>query len=279
MRDFMEKHGLRLLAAAAAVAVLLSVLNYFSTTSSFLENVAGVLTYPFRAAATAVEEWVGDRQRHYRDYSALLEENEALRAEIAVLRANARQAERDREENAKLREILGLREQKRDLVLESAMILEHSSSNWTSTLTLNRGTNHDVAVGNCVLSPEGYLVGVVSEVGLNWCTVLTIIDTDAELGALIYRTGDVAVAEGDFSLMGEKRLKLSYLPAGVSLLAGDYAVTSGLGGFYPSDLVIGTVERVEADEDGLARYAVLAPMVDFDTLTEVFIVKGFDIVE
>ena len=89
----------------------------------------------------------------------------------------------------------------------------------------------------------------------------------------------VAGAEGDFALMGEDRLKLSYLPVDTALLVGDYIVTSGLGGYYPSNLVIGTVESVEADDNGLAQYAVLAPMLDFDDLTEVFVIKAFDIVE
>ena len=56
MKEFFRQHGLRILAAAAAVAVLLSVLTYFSSTSSVLENIAGVLTSPFRAAATAVSD-------------------------------------------------------------------------------------------------------------------------------------------------------------------------------------------------------------------------------
>ena len=53
MKEFFRQHGLRILAVAAAVAVALSLLTYFSSTSSVLENIAGVLTYPFRAAATA----------------------------------------------------------------------------------------------------------------------------------------------------------------------------------------------------------------------------------
>ena len=170
-------------------------------------------------------------------------------------------------------------EQRRDFVFESAMILEHSSSNWTSTLTLNRGTNCGIAVKDCVVSAEGYLVGVVSEVGYNWATVLTVIDTDTELGALVFRTSAVAVAEGDFALMNEGRLKLSYLPESASLLSGDYIVTSGLGGYYPSNLVIGTVESVKVDDDGLAQYAVIAPMVDFDTLTEIFVIKDFTVID
>lgn len=281
MKDFLSKYGVWILAAAAAIAVALSVLSYFSSTSTILHNAAGVVTSPFRAASEAVSRWFEDKRHYYADYNDLLAENEALRREVAELRANARQADRDREENELLRELIGLREQRRDFELEAAMVLERSNNNWTRTLTLNRGTAHGVAVNNMVVSgdSEGYLVGVVTDVGLNWCTVQTIIDTDTELGALIYRTGDNVIAEGDFSLMREKRLKLSYLPADVSLLAGDYIVTSGLGGFYPSNLVIGTVERVETDDNGLAQYAVLDPMLDFDALTEVFVIKSFEIVE
>ncbi len=279
MKDFFSKFGVWILAAAAAIAVLLSVLTYFSSTSTVLHNAAGVVVSPFRAASEAVHRWIEDKRHYYKEYNDLLEENAALRQEVAELRANARQVERDREENAKLRELIGLREQRRDFAFESAMILERSTNNWTRTLTLNQGTAHGVAVNNVVVTSEGYLVGVVIETGLNWCTVQTLIDTDTELGALLFRTGDVVIAEGDFSLMREKRLKVTYLPADTALLVGDYIVTSGLGGYYPSNLVIGTVESVETDDNGLAQYAVLSPMCDFDTLTEVFVIKDFDIVE
>jgi len=281
MKDFFSKYGVWILAAAAAIAVALSVLTYFSSTSTVLHNAAGVVTSPFRFVSESLSRWVEDKERYYRDYSDLVEENAALKQEIAELRAGARQAERDREENALLRDLIGLAEQRRDFEFESAMILERSNNNWTRTLTLNKGTAQGVAVKNMVVSSasDGYLIGVVTEVGLNWCTVQTIIDTDTELGALLYRTGDTVIAEGDFALMGEKRLKLNYLPADTAVLVGDYIVTSGLGGYYPSNIVIGTVESVETDDDGLAQYAVLTPMVDFDTLTEVFVIKDFEIVD
>ena len=279
MKDFFSKYGVWILAAAAAIAVLLSVLSYFTSTSTVLHNAAGVVTYPFRYDSESVSRWIEDKRHYYESYNDLLAENQALREEVAELRANARQADRDRDENALLRELIGLREQRRDFDFESAMVLERSVSNWTRTLTLNRGTNHGVAVNNAVVSSEGYLIGVVTDVGLNWCTVQTIIDTDTELGALLFRTGDVVIAEGDFTLMREKRLKVTFLPADTALLVGDYIVTSGLGGYYPSNVVIGTVERVESDDDGLAQYAVLTPMCDFDALTEVFIIKSFEIVE
>ena len=79
--------------------------------------------------------------------------------------------------------------------------------------------------------------------------------------------------------MGAGRLKLSYLSGDAELLTGDQIVTSGLGGYYPSGLVIGAVESVQTDDDGLARYAVLVPMTDFDALTEVFVITDYDIVD
>ena len=57
-----------------------------------------------------------------------------------------------------------------------------------------------------------------------------------------------------------------------------FLLTSGLGGYYPSGLVIGSVVEVKVDDSGAASYAVLKPAVDFDALTQVFIVKSFDIV-
>ena len=245
MREFLEKYGLRLLIITTVCAVLISVLSFVSATSGFLQNAVGVLTYPFRSAVTAVATWAEDKQRYYKDYSELLE----------------------------------LREQRRDLTFESAAVIDRESTNWTSALTLNRGTAHGVEKNDCVVSAEGDLVGVVSAVGYNWCTVLTVIDTDTELGARVFRTQEVAVAEGDLALMGEGKLKLSYLSADAQLLSGDVVTTSGLGGFYPGGLVIGTVESVRTGDDGLAQYAVLAPAARLGELSEVFIIKDFDIVD
>lgn len=279
MREFLEKYGLRLLIITTVCAVLISVLSFVSATSGFLQNAVGVLTYPFRSAVTAVATWAEDKQRYYKDYSDLIAENEALRERVAELERDARQAEADREENALLRELLELREQRRDLTFESAAVIDRESTNWTSALTLNRGTAHGVEKNDCVVSAEGDLVGVVSAVGYNWCTVLTVIDTDTELGARVFRTQEVAVAEGDLALMGEGRLKLSYLSADAQLLSGDVVTTSGLGGFYPGGLAIGTVESVRTGDDGLAQYAVLAPAARLGELSEVFIIKDFDIVD
>ena len=278
MKDFLKHHGLWVLFAAAVIAVALAAMSLLSNTSSPLVNVANVLASPFRSAYTAVATWFNDKQNYYKDTTALEEENAALRRRIAEMEEEVRQAESDRAENARLRELLNLTEQRREFTYEAAYITEHAVTNWTSSLTLNKGTAHGIAVGDCVVDETHALVGVVSVAGTNWCTVLTIVDTDTSLGAQVFRTKDLGLAQGDFSLMEEERLRLDYLPADCQLLAGDLVETSGLGGFYPSGLVIGSVESVQMDDSGAASYAILAPQVDFDELTEVFVIKDFDIV-
>lgn len=146
-------------------------------------------------------------------------------------------------------------------------------------MTLSKGTSSDVAIGDCVVNEEGYLVGVITDAGLTWSTVTTILDTDSQLGAKVFRTGEVTVAMGDLSLMQQGRLKLSYLSDESGLVNGDLLLTSGLGGYYPSGLSIGSVEEVRTDDNGLTKYAVIAPLVDMNQLTEVFVITNFDIVD
>ena len=278
MKNFLKNHGLWVLFAAAVISVALAVMSFFSNTSAPLSNLAGVLASPFRSAYTSVATWFNDKQNYYKDSTALEEENAALRKQLAEMEKAIRQAEEDSAENERLRELLNLQKKREDFEFESAHITEHTVTNWTSSLTLDKGTKHGVEVKDCVIDETGALVGVVSEVGYNWCTVLTIVDTDTSLGAQVFRTKDLGLAVGDFSLMEERRLRLDYLPAGCQLLGGDLVETSGLGGYYPSGLVIGTVEEVQKDDSGTTSYAILAPAVDFDGLTEVFIIKSFDIV-
>lgn len=279
MRVFWEKYGVKLLLVATLTAVSLSVLSYVGSSSSFLHNTLGVLTAPFKSASSAIVAWVQDKQYYYKDHSDLAEENAQLRARVAELEQQARQAQADSEENALLRQLLDLRERKRDLQFASASIIERQNSNWASSLTLDRGSEHGIEAGQCVISSEGYLVGIITEVGLNWSTVQTTIDTDTQIGARVFRTGEIGVAEGDLSLMGEGCLKLSYLFADTDIMHGDYIVTSGLGGFFPSDLGIGTVTSIKTDDDGITQYAVLSPMAALDTLSEVFIITAHDITD
>ena len=279
LKNFLKQHGLWVLFAAAVLSVAMAVMSVFSANSSPLVNLTGILVSPFRAGYTAVAAWFNDLQNYYKDTTDLLAENAALRQQIAKDAETIREAEAAVEENKLLHQLLDLTRKRRDLTdFEACMVTEHAATNWTSSLTLNKGTSLGIEVGDCVIDARGALVGLVDEAGTNWSTVLTLVDTDTSLGAQVFRTKELGIAQGDFSLMRENRLRLDYLPADCALLAGDIVVTSGLGGIYPSGLVIGSVEEVQLDDSGAASYAILAPETDFEALTEVFVIKSFEIV-
>ena len=172
-----------------------------------------------------------------------------------------------------------LQQKRSDLSVENARVTTRTLSNWESSVTISKGSNYGVEKDQCVIDAYGNLVGVVGEVGLNWATVLTVVDTDIDMGGTVSRTGDAAVLEGDFSLMTQGRLKLSFLPEDALLASGDEVLTSGRGGVYPAGLVVGSVESVHADPSGMTRYAVVSPKADLDHIKQVFVVTSFDTVE
>ena len=253
MKRFFTKTGIWLLAAAATIAVVLCVVSALSSGTGLLHNALGVIASPFRAAGSAVAGWVGGISQRFEDVETLQQENDELRQQIAELEEQLRQMEPAATENKELRQLLGLRQQRSDLVFEAARVTQRDVSNWASTLVLDRGSQHGVAIGDCAVDSAGNLVGAVTDVGLNWCRLSTVLDTDSQFGARVFRTGETAVAGGDLALMAEGRLRLQYLSDSASLIKGDVIVTSGLGGYYPAGLVIGTVESVQTDDGGLRQ--------------------------
>ena len=280
MKDFLRRNGIWLLVIALLLSVLIGVFSaVMGGNADPLSNLVTTITAPVRNGVAAVGDWVQGVSRYVFRYGEMEQQIADLETENAQLQEQVRESQEALQENELLRDLLDLREKRRDFVFESAKVTARSASNWESTLTLSKGSESGVQEGNCVITSTGVLVGVVSEVGSHYATVSTVIDTGMEMGGIITRTNAAGVLEGDFSLMQEGKLRLSYLPDEAQLVTGDEVLTSGRGDVYPSGLVVGQVEGVFSDASGMNRYAVVVPEVNLDTLVEVFVIKEFDIVE
>ena len=145
-------------------------------------------------------------------------------------------------------------------------------------LSIDKGDNAGIEEGDLIITAEG-MVGYVSAVSMNYSEVTTVLDPEMQAGALLTRTRETAIAEGDYSLLGEGKLRLSYLSKDTDIVIGDTVETSGRGGVFPKGIMIGTVESFLVEEDGMSNYAVLRPFVDVETITHVFIIKDFAITE
>ena len=274
MKNFLRKNGILLIIIAVLLAILLgigvSVLGY-----NPISGILNTLGTPFRVISTAVTNWTEDRYDRAFRYDQLVAENEQLRQRVAELEEAARKGEDAIREAEQLRDLLGLSNERPDLVYVDAAVTQRSSSNWDSDLTLNKGTRSGVSVDNCVIDQFGNVVGVVTEVGPNWALVTTILDPKSELGGRIARIDDNVILEGDFTLMQEGKLKLSYLPADSKLVSGDQVTTSGVGELYPEGLFVGTVRTLHTEPDGISRYAVLEPGADIENIRYVYIITDF----
>jgi len=280
LKDFLRNNGLLILIAAILLALITSIVSMLlGGASNPVANLIGVVATPVRDGLDGAMRWFESVHQSAFEREQQAEELAQAKQELSELRTQLREAQSALEENERLRSLLDLqpRDAKYDLV--SASVTAHSASNWTSTLTLGKGSGQGIQPNCCVVDQYWNVVGTVSEVGANWCTVTTIIDTDIELGALISRTGGTAILEGDFSLMGEGKLKLSYLPENSELITNDLILTSGRGGIYPPNLAVGRIEDVRSDPSGMTRHAVIIPETELDTLSQVFVIRSFEIVE
>ena len=279
MKDFLRQNGILLLVAAVLLSVALWLGSALFGGTDPVRNLTNAVATPFRGAVTAVMDWFGGVREYVLHYDELHEELDELRAKVAELEDELRRSEEDRKENEQLRELLNLQQKRKDFSFQSARVSERSTDNWANTLTISRGTDAGLEVGDCVITETGALVGVIKAVGMNWSTVSTVIDPSSELGGIVNRTYSAGVLEGDFTLMSQGKLKLSYLPDSAQLVSGDEVLTSGKGGVYPSGLIVGTVDGVFTDPSGINRYAVVTPAAHLSDLIEVFVVTDFDIVE
>ena len=280
MKDFFRNNGLLILIAAVLLALVTAVVSaLLGGGANPLANLAGIITTPIRSGISAVAGWAEERYNDAFEREQQKEELEELRQRVAELEAKEREYEAAIQENERYRSLLDLRPKEQEFDLESATVTARSTSNWDNTLTISKGGSVGIEAGDCVVDQYWNLVGVVAEVGENWAAVRTLIDSGTELGGQIARTGGAAILEGDFALMGEGKLKLTYLPENTELISGDLITTSGRGGVYPPGLPAGHVEEVRTDASGMNRYAVLTPETDLAGLQQVFVIKYFEVVE
>ncbi len=245
--------------------------GYMSPINDYVGLSVVPVTRVFNMCATKIDEIKG----YINGYDKLKEENEKLRRRISENETLIRSVGALERENEILREIIKISKKHVKLDLVTAQTAGQEFGNWGNSYTLDKGERDGVKEGNAVITNEG-LVGVVTEVGSTWCRMASVIDTKMSVSAIVSAKGEMGICEGEFSLMRDGRLKLSYLDRETSVKVGDYVHTSGSGGMFPNQLYIGTVEEICIEENGITAYAVVKPAVDLTNINGVFIVKDFE---
>lgn len=142
------------------------------------------------------------------------------------------------------------------------------------TLTINRGTRDGITKGMPVVTGSG-LVGRILSVGATSARVLLITDRDSAVSARLQSTRAVGSVIGQTS----GSLRMEMIPLGQTVQVGDLVITSGLGGNFPPDIVIGIVTSTRQYEFELAQEAELTSLNDFESLEFVLVITSFEPVD
>ena len=266
-----------LLAAAVLVTAALAVVSNISGQSVPHILVQGVLA-PFRYAGNALTGQAENIYTYLFQYEVLKEENEELRKKVTEMEELAREADAIARENERLRDILDMRRTNEDYVLVDAYIIAWSSTDWSSTVTINRGENDGIQPGMVAITSDKEVVGVVTEAGADYAVVKTVLDSSLEVSATIASSGYNGMVTGDYVGGRKDMMRMKYLPSSAVIRNNDQVVTSG-SAVYPRNLVLGTVVDAGFDETGVAKYAVLEPAAEIGKLEQVFILTGFTTTE
>ncbi len=273
MKLFKNKFFIIALCVAVVLCAVPSVFAIMGFTS-LSRNIVGTLTYPFQWCATVVGDAFSGLGRYFVSVDRLQDENESLAAQNDALREELERAALLEQENERLREYLNMKTDYPSIEFEEGMIIGYAAGNVSTTFTLNRGSLHGIEVNMPVVVADG-IVGYVCDVGLNRCTVNTLLETASSVGAYIPRSGAVGIVSGDRSMRQDGLLTLSYMESGADVAVGDKVYSTGSGSIYPADLPIGEVVSVEIDAYNRTPVATVKSFVDFEHLKYMMIVVGY----
>ncbi len=251
----------------AAVFITGAVVLVFVLMGSNNFAVSAVKTVfsPVLSLTAGVADKVGDFKDYLIEMQIYREENERLTEQLNTLNQSNRDIAELKAENERLNRLLDLKSSLKYASV-GARVVSYEPNNWYDTLVINKGTNNGVKIGAAVISSGG-IVGKVTDAGIGWARVSSLLNDETAVGVRIIRTGELAVVEGDSALSSQKYCKLSFFDG--TLSAGDALETTGEAGVYPEGIMVGTVMKVENEE-----YAVVEPAVDFGDLYEVLVITG-----
>ena len=267
------------------VRVILIVAILLSASLAILSNAFGLsipamitqsIIAPIKYGATALTDTAEQWYSYMFRYEALSAENEALKERISNMEDEARRADTVTRENQRLRDLLNLKSTHESFEYVDAYIIGWHATDWTNTMTINRGTDAGIAEGMCAITANGQVVGLVTEAGSNYAVVTTVLDSSLEISATIASSGHNGMVQGNYTYGNEKVLRMDYLPSSAIIRNNDQVVTSG-STLYPRDLILGYIIDAGFNDTGVAKYAVLDPAADINTLEQVFILTAYNI--
>jgi rod shape-determining protein MreC len=237
-----------------------------------VENATLTLTAPLQDMLSDTTRPVADWVNNLTDADALSRENQRLRLENERL---TNELARAREESVQLQnaqELDAIRQQFPAEAFLGASVIARDSSNLRALVAIDRGSADGVGEGMIVVTEGRSLVGTVSRVFDDYAWVMLITDPRSAVSAVVQESRAEGVVSGNYD--GE--LVMEFVGQGAAVSEGDFVLTSGVGGGYPPNVVIGRVASVEVAEQALFQQVSVDHLASLAKLDQLAVWTSFE---
>ena len=242
--------------------------------TSPLTNALNLVLTPLNEAAAHLKEDLHVFFAGFRSSARYMDEIESLEAALEDCREQLADYEKLQQKLASYEEFLDVKNEHPDFTFLPATVIMRDGMDIYETFTINKGTADGVEVNMPVLSGDN-LIGVVREVSVNSALVYSLFHPDVSVSAYEIRTREDCYTKAESAVSVEGSLKIMGLTRTTPVVSGGIVCTSGIGGIYPRDLMIGTVTQVVNSESDISAYALVKPAIDFSRLIDVFVLTDF----
>jgi rod shape-determining protein MreC len=208
------------------------------------------------------------------DVTTLQQKNAALEAENSRLQVQVVELQQQVSEAKLLSTLVDYERRHVESQYIAASVIARDVSPFMHYVIIDRGSDSGLRKGMPVITDQG-LVGNIAAVTAGAARVQLINDPGSSINVILQHSDVEAVLNGQIT--GE--IQLDMINQNASVQPGDLVMTSGLGGNYPSDLVIGQVVTVRSEPSSLFQTASVQPAVDFSQLDIVLVITNFQPIE
>lgn len=276
MKTFLKSTGFRILLAIAVVllACLIAAATLADGTSPLTSAVSTVFS-PLQSACSYISDQFDDFTGGFISADAYKDRVEELEQQVAEYQSKLVDYEKLQKQVESYEKFLGVKEKNPDFQFVAGTVIGRDSADAFGSFVLNCGSSDGVSVGDPVISGE-YLIGLVSEVNLTSCVVLSVSDPKVSAAAYEIRSGETGYTQTTTKLGVEGLIKLSGLSRSTAVAPGGIVCTSGVGGVFPRGLIIGTVTAVEKEEGDISYYAEVKPEIEISEVQDAFVITDFE---
>ncbi|MEI6577866.1 MAG: rod shape-determining protein MreC [Eubacteriales bacterium] len=276
MRRFLSSTGFKIFLAVVATLLVGTIAAAVSNNNSApATSATSAIFGPLQRFSSFISDGLSNFSINFKSSASLSKNNKQLEEEVGKLQEQLVEFEQAKQKLALYEEFLGIKKENPKDKFVAAAVIGRDIKDKFGYLTLNTGSMKKVSVNDPVIFGR-YLVGVVTEVMPTQCIVSTLLNPAVNVSAYEVRTRETGFVTTTVKLSKKSSCRLVGLISTTAISPGGIVCTSGIGGIYPRDLIIGTVKEVLDDSENISSYAVIETGVKIAKLEDVFILVDFE---